>query len=167
MIIQYIEKMICGWTCFIAMMFIIGNIVFTYLMDKHPTVTQYEESLDDTQKKIYKKIVNERKTLSIQGYALGIAMSIGFLLGRHFLIKNNKSLLASSLSGLCVTASITFIVQYFYYMLAPKSDWMLNHLVTEEQKNLWVKVYRTYSRNYHASMLIGLIGAGLLGYAVC
>jgi len=159
--------MICGWTCFVAFMFIIGNIVFTYLMDQHPVVAQYEESLDDTQKKMYQKIVNERRNLSIQGYALGISMSIGFLLGRHFLLKSNKSLLSSSISSLCVTASITFIVQYFYYILSPKSDWMLNHITTEEQKILWVKVYRAYSHNYHASLLIGLIGAGLLGYAVC
>ena len=159
--------MICGWTCFIAVMFIIGNLVFTYLMDKHGEVKKYQDSLDDTQKVIYKKIVEDRKKLAMQGYALGIAMSIGFLIGRHFLMKSKKSLLSTSVASLCVTGAITFVVQYFFYMLMPKKDWMLNHLTTEEQKAQWVKVYRAYSWNYHLSMLIGLVGAGLLGYGVC
>lgn len=159
--------MICGWTCFIAVMFIIGNLVFTYLMDKHGDVKRYQDSLDDTQKVIYKKIVEDRKKIAMQGYALGIAMSIGFLIGRHFLLKSKRSLLSTSVASLCVTGAITFVVQYFFYMLMPKKDWMLNHLTTEEQKSQWVKVYRAYSWNYHLSMLIGLIGAGLLGYGVC
>lgn len=162
-----IAIMICGWTCFIATMFIIGNLLFTYLMDKHGVVADYEKSLSDTQRKIYNKIVNMRKNLALQGYGLGIGLSIGFLIGRHFLLKRKTSLLNASISGLCFTVAITFIVQYFYYMLMPKQDWMLNHLTSEAQKEQWLKVYRAYSWNYHLSMVIGLIGAGLLGYSFC
>lgn len=159
--------MICGWTCFIAMMFIIGNLIFTFLMDKHEAVAKYTASLNDEQRKAYDKIVNERKNISLQGYGLGLGLSIGFLVGRHFLIKRKNSLLNASFAGLCFTVAITFIVQYFYYMLMPKSDWMLTKLTTEEQKEQWIKVYRAYSRNYHLSIFIGLIGAGILGYGFC
>ncbi len=159
--------MICGWTCFVAAMFIIANILFTFLMDKHGAVKDYQESLDATQKKVYEKIVNERKNLALQGYGLGLGLSIGFLVGRHFLTKGKKSLLSASVSGLCFTVAITFIVQYFYYMLMPKKDWMLHYLNTDKQKEHWMKVYRAYSWNYHLSIVLGLVGAGLLGYGLC
>ena len=159
--------MICGWTCFVATMFILANILFTFLMDKHGEVAKYQDSLDEKQKKVYEKIVNERKNIALQGYGLGLGLSVGFLVSRHFMTKRKGSLLSSSVSSLCLTAAITFIVQYFYYILSPKSDWMLNQLTNEEQKQQWLKVYRAYSWNYHLSMLIGLIGAGLLGYGVC
>ena len=159
--------MICGWTCFIASMFIIANILFTFLMNKHGKVAKYEDSLDEKQRTIYKNIVNERKNLALQGYGLGLGLSIGFLVGRHFLLKRKNSLLKASVSGLCFTVAITFIVQYFYYMLMPKSDWMLLQLSDEEQKRQWLEVYRAYSWNYHLSMLLGLAGAGLLGYGIC
>jgi ABC-type thiamin/hydroxymethylpyrimidine transport system permease subunit len=159
--------MICGWTCFVAAMFIIANVLFTFLMDKHGAVKDYQESLDATQKKVYEKIVNERKNLALQGYGLGLGLSIGFLVGRHFLTKSKKSLLSASVSGLCFTVAITFIVQYFYYMLMPKKDWMLHYLNTDKQKEHWMKVYRAYSWNYHLSIVLGLVGAGLLGYGLC
>lgn len=159
--------MFCGWMCFIAVMFIIANILFTFLMDKYGAVKEYQSSLDDTQKKVYQKIVNERKNLAIQGYGLGLGLSVGFLVGRHFLTKNKKSFLNASISGLCMTVATTFVVQYFYYMLMPKKDWMLHYLNTEQQKEQWMKVYRAYSWNYHLSIALGLVGAGLLGYSFC
>ena len=159
--------MICGWTCFIATMFILANIIFTILMDKHGEVAKYQDSLDEKQMKVYQKIVNERKNIALQGYGLGLGLSVGFLVSRHFMTKRKASFLSSSISSLCLTAAITFIVQYFYYILSPKSDWMLNQLTNEQQKQQWLKVYRAYSWNYHLSMLIGLVGAGLLGYSFC
>ena len=159
--------MICGWTCFVATMFILGNIIFTFLMDKHSEVAKYQESLNEDQQKIYQKIVNERKSIALQGYGLGLGLSIGFLVSRHFMTKRKGSFINSSIGALCLTTAITFIVQYFYYMLSPKSNWMLKELSTPEQKEQWLKVYRAYSWNYHLSMLLGLIGAGLLGYGVC
>lgn len=159
--------MICGWTCFVATMFILGNIIFTLLMDKHGEVAKYKDSLDEKQEKVYEKIVSERKNLALQGYGLGLGLSIGYLVSRHFMTNRKGSFFSSSISSLCLTVAITFIVQYFYYILSPKKDWMLNQLTNEEQKQQWLKVYRAFSWNYHLSMLLGLIGAGLLGYGVC
>ena len=34
----------------------------------------------------------------------------------------------------CITAAVTFTVNYFYYILSPKSDWMVVHLNTQGQK---------------------------------
>jgi hypothetical protein len=159
--------MVCSRTCLIAMMFIIGNLIFTYLIGRNSIIRNYQDSLDETQQKIYKNIVDERKKIALQGYFLGLGLSIGALITRYFLVKDKRSLLNTSISGLCITIVMTFITQYFYYILIPKTDWMLHHLKTDQQKQQWLKVYRSYSWNYHISMLIGLIGAGLLGYSIC
>lgn len=157
--------MICGWTCFIAIMFILGSIIFTCLMDKNADVKKYRDSLDTHQQKMYDIIVNERKKLALQGYALGLGLSLAFLICRHFFVKSSKHFFKTA--NVCFVVAITFIVQYFYYILMPKKNWMLHNLSNNDQKNQWLKVYRVYSRNYHLSMLIGIIGAGLLGYGVC
>lgn len=160
---MYISQMICGWSCFIAMMFIVGNVVFTYLMDKNPDVKKYRDSLSESQQKMYDTIVNERKNLALQGYGLGILLSVVFLIFKQFNPKSNKSIM----NNVCYAVAITFIAQYFYYILMPKKNWMLHNLSSDAQKKQWLNVYRIYSRNYHFSMLIGIIGAGLLGYGIC
>lgn len=159
---------LCRPSCFIAIMFILGNVIFTFLMDRHHVVADYKESLDDTQKKVFDKIADERKKLAMQGYGLGIGISILGLIAMAFFkkTKTKSSFLSYAMSRICLITSITFVVQYFYYTLMPKSAWMLDFLNTDEQKKKWLNVYRTYQYNYHLGMVIGLVGAGLLGYAI-
>jgi hypothetical protein len=66
-----------------------------------------------------------------------------------------------------VLASIAFVVQFFYYMLSPKSVWVVKHLRSAEQRRDWLRVYRAYQKAYYGSIAVGVIGAGLLGYGLC
>lgn len=162
--------MICGPSCIIALMFIIGNVIFTLLMNRQGVVAEYEASLDETQKKVYEKIVGERKKLALQGYGLGIGASILTLIAMAFFKKNIKSsnaknFLSFAVTRICLVVSITFVVQYFYYTLMPKSAWMLDFLNNDEQKSKWLKVYQTYKQNYHIGMAVGLVGAGIMAYS--
>jgi hypothetical protein len=58
-----------------------------------------------------------------------------------------------------------FLTNYFYYMLSPKSDWMLNHTNNPEQVKAWLQMYREMSYNYHAGLALGIIGVGILAFA--
>lgn len=159
---------LCRPSCLIAFMFILGNVIFTFLMNRHPVVAEYKESLDETQKKVFDKIVDERRNLAMQGYGLGLALSIIGLIAMAFLksSKTNSSFLTYALSRICIVMSTTFVVQYFYYTLMPKSAWMLDFLNNDEQKKKWLNVYRTFQYNYHLGMALGLVGAGVLAYSV-
>ena len=163
--------MICGWTCFIAVMFIISKVYFTLWMKDTKEVRAYKTTLDEDQLTLYTKIVNERKALALQGYGLGLGLSIGYLMGRHLLFKSStkakNSFINSSIANICMVVAVTFTVQYFYYILSPKQNWMVTGLKNKEQIEGWQKVYRHFSWHYHLSILIGLIGAGLLGYSFC
>ncbi len=68
-------------------------------------------------------------------------------------------------SKVYITIVVTFLTNYFYYILSPKSDWMLDHLHSPEEIKLWLKMYTEMQYNYHMGIVLGIIGAGILGYA--
>ena len=73
----------------------------------------------------------------------------------------------SKISMVCLTASTVFVVQYFYYILSPKSDWILLHLDTAEQKEKWLNIYRSMQYNCHISVVLGIVAAAALAYSFC
>ena len=84
---------LCRPSCLIAFMFILGNVIFTFLMNRHPVVAEYKESLDETQKKVFDKIVDERRNLAMQGYGLGLALSIIGLIAMAFFKSSQNELI--------------------------------------------------------------------------
>ena len=150
--------MICKISCLISLVFIISTIYFTLSTDKQDIHNNYVKKLSDEQLVKYKKIVNERKNISIKGYLLGLSLSICFILLNYNLLKLDYKLIT------CLVGSITFLTHYFYYMLSPKSDWMILHLKEEQMKD-WLYVYRKMQYNYHLSFVIGIISVMILSYS--
>ena len=66
--------MICKISCLISLVFIISTIYFTLSTDKQDIHNNYVKKLSDEQLVKYKKIVNERKNISIKGYLLGLSL---------------------------------------------------------------------------------------------
>jgi hypothetical protein len=69
-------------------------------------------------------------------------------------------------SLVCTVVATAFITNYFYYMLSPKSDWMLNHMNNKEEIKAWLLMYREMQFNYHMGLVLGIISAGLLTMSV-
>ena len=147
--------MICNISCMISIIFIIANIYFNYSINKNKVMKQYEDTLNEKQLSIYKKIVQERLTISIYGYIIGLILSLIIIIVNYKYYKINKKII------ICLVGSITFIVHYFYYTLTPKSDWMLLHIEKEQNKD-WLNMYNTMKTNYHFSFVIGIISVMLL-----
>lgn len=142
--------MICKVSCIISLVFIIANLYFNFTLNKNKVMKTYENSLTDEQKIIYNNIVKERLQISINGYLLGLLLSIIIITINYNKYKVNKNLI------ICIVGAVTFIVHYFYYILTPKTDWMLLH-IKQEQNNDWLQMYNTMKRNYHISFVIGII----------
>ena len=106
-------------------------------------------------------ITNERKMLSYQGYALGMALSICLIIYNTYF----KAEKMGTSAMVCLVISTAFLTNYFYYILSPKSDWMLNHIDDQEQAKNWLKMYREMSFNYHAGLLLGIVGVGVFAFA--
>ena len=153
--------MACAISCMISAIFIIGMIYFYNMTDKSAIVKHYKSSLSSDLQKRYEKITNERANISYQGYALGVVLSLGIIF-YNLKIKSSKM----NTTGLvCTVIATAFVTNYFYYMLSPKSDWMLNHMSNQEEVKSWLLMYREMSYNYHMGLTLGIIGVGVLAFA--
>lgn len=150
-----VNYMACRISCMISAVFIIGMIYFYYTTDKSTIVRQYKKSLSPDLQKRYDAIAQERMTISYQGYVAGFILSL-------FIIQGVKM---SNFSLVCTVMATCFLTNYFYYMLHPKSDWMLNHVGNQEEVSAWLRMYREMQYNYHAGLVFGILGVGVLAFA--
>jgi hypothetical protein len=99
-----------------------------------------------------------------------MGLFLGFILSMILLVCCRKYFLGggSGRSGvLCMVAAVSFSVNYFYYILSPKSDWMVLHLKSGEETQAWLKVYRTMQYNYHIGLVLGILAVVAFGNALC
>ena len=155
--------MACAISCMISAIFVIGMIYFYNLSDKSSIVKHYKSSLSSDLQKRYEKITKERANISYQGYALGVILSLGIIFYNLKIKKSTQSVNTTSL--VCTVIATAFITNYFYYMLSPKSDWMLNHMSNQEEVKSWLLMYREMQFNYHMGLTLGIIAVGILAFA--
>ena len=146
----------CCISCMISCIFIIGMIYFYNATDKSDIVNQYKATLPLDLQQRYEKITEERRRISYQGYSLGFLLSLVIL---YFRRKMN------TVSLVCTVMATCFLTNYFYYMLSPKSDWMLNHTTNQDQVHAWLVMYRAMSFNYHLGIVFGILAVGILAFA--
>jgi len=145
----------------VSAIFIIGMIYFYNMTDKSEIVKHYKSSLSSDLQKRYDKISKERLMISYQGYAFGIILSLGIIF-YNLKIKGKKM---SNTSLVCTVIATAFVTNYFYYMIHPKSDWMLDHLQNKQEIKAWLQMYREMQYNYHMGITLGIIGVGVFAFA--
>jgi len=153
--------MVCAISCMISTMFIVGMIYFYNMTNKSEIVKHYKNSLPSDLQKRYDNISEERRNISIYGYILGLILSL-------FVVFYNLKIKGRSLNNfalVCIVMATCFVTNYFYYMLSPKSDWMLNHVSNQQQTRAWLIMYREMSYNYHAGLVLGILAVGILAFA--
>ena len=151
--------MACSVSCMIAAVFVIGMVYFYNMTGKSEIVKNYKKTLPTYLQKRYEMITAERKLLSYQGYALGVALSICII------IYNTQFERMSTSGMVCLVIATAFLTNYFYYVLSPKSDWVLNHTTNQEQVKNWLQMYREMSFNYHSGLALGIVAVGVLAFA--
>lgn len=153
--------MACSISCMISAIFIIGMIYFYNMTDKSVIVKQYKSSLSSDLQQRYAKISEERKYIGYQGYILGLVLSLGIIF-YNLKIKGSKM---GNTSLVCTVVATSFLTNYFYYMLSPKTDWMLNHMDKPEEVKAWLSMYREMQYNYHMGLVLGIVAVGVLAFA--
>jgi uncharacterized membrane protein YkgB len=151
--------MVCSVSCTISAIFIIGMIYFYNASYKSKAGDIYMKQLNQQQQQAYARIVKERLSISIKGYILGAIISL------FIILLNSKRKGFKPSAVVCIVIATCFLTNYFYYILSPKSDWMLNHVESKDQTQAWLKMYRTCSYNYHAGLVLGILGMGIFAYA--
>jgi hypothetical protein len=149
-------------TCFISCMFsavcILGMIYFYNFTYKSRIVKEFKESLSQDLNLRYDKITKERRLISYKGYTLGFILSIVILL-------YNRSYKMKPIPLVCTVVTISFVTNYLYYILSPKSDWLLNHMTQPDEIKSWLLMYKEMQFNYHMGFLLGILGVGMFAFA--
>lgn len=151
----------CSITCAISAVFIIGMIYFYNSTSKSEIVKTYKEQLPPKLRILYEKLSVERMHISLYGYVLGLIVSL-FIIFYNIKFKR-KGL--GNLSLVCLVTTTCFLTNYFYYILSPKSDWMLNHIDNRRVAKLWTKMYREMQFNYHMGIVLGILAVGIFAFA--
>ena len=152
--------MTCIVSCSISIIFLIGMIYMNLSIAKSKVILKYKDQLPDDLKKKYEEITKERIKIYYQGYILGFILSLFIILGNVYL--EHKML--STISMVCLVLATSFITNYFYYILSPKKQWMLDSIDTPEQTKAWLKMYREMQVYYHTGLVLGLIAMGIFAY---
>jgi len=151
----------CGISCSISAVFLIGMIYMNYSVAKSQIITKYKSQLPEKLQKIYEEITNERTTIYYQGYALGFILSLFIIIANVY--SGHKML--STMSMVCLVLATSFITNYFYYILSPKKNWMLNYIETPDQTKLWLQMYRGMQVYYHTGLVLGIIAVSIFAHA--
>lgn len=151
----------CSITCLIATALIISSIYFHNVTSKNKIVQEYKKQLPSNLQNLYEKISIQRLRLNYYGYTLGLVLSLIIIL-YNYSLKRNK---LTTTSLVCLTIIVSFLTNYFYYILSPKSTYMLEHINSPEQTKAWSEMYKTMQYNYHFGFIIGFVAIGVLAFA--
>jgi hypothetical protein len=148
--------------------FIFASIYLSANVDKTNLSNAFLSTLSEKQRKLYENITEERKNTYFKGFGFGFLLSIAFIAFQNILVSkssllrlNNKYQMGSFI------AATTLLSTYFYYMLAPKSDYMVMHLENQEQKREWLNIYKKMQFHYHAGLALGILGMFFFGMVYC
>ena len=155
--------MICGITCIIALIFLIANIyIILSCANDNNNKQDFLNVLNEKQKITYKNIISERKNIYFMGYGLGILLSILTI----YISKKILRTRFNTISLVCLVGSITFVTNYLFYILYPKSDYMLLHLSDKKQIVEWLNIYKKMQFKFHIGFVIGIIAVMIFCYSL-
>jgi hypothetical protein len=152
---------ICSTSCLISTVFIIGMIYFYGSTGKSEIVKNYRANMSNENKMIYDKIVEERLKISYQGYALGFIISLIII----FYNLSFKSRKLNTIPITCIVIVTSVITNYFYYILSPKTDTMLNYVKDKKDAQAWYTMYKEMQYSYHLGLVLGIIAVGFMSFA--
>jgi uncharacterized protein YacL len=109
---------------------------------------------------IYQKIAKERMMHYLIGLLLGALIA-------YFVVTYFTKSIRNMYYRMMIYVSIVFITTVLFYLLMPKSDYMLNHLTTEKQIQAWLSIYKTMKSRYLIGFILGCIASIPLSYLFC
>ena len=148
----------CSMSLLLSIVFLVSMV---YMLQSTAITKEYEAQLPKELQQTYTKIVNERKGIYYMGYGLGFLLAIAIILYNIYVSKRKLS----TLSLVSIIVSVSFITNYFYYMLSPKTSWMLDSIKDPEQTKAWLKMYRGMQTYYHGGLALGVVAMGLFAFA--
>jgi hypothetical protein len=143
--------MVCKTSCAVAFAFL-GAMAWTMFNTNKGTMSAYTDTLDDKQRVLSHAVSKNRAKIWLHGILFGLVAGFLYL---HY-SKGSRNLKG------CLFAAIVMGVNYFYYTLADKGTYMIQHL-RKDQIDEWLAVKTMMQTNYHVGALLGIAGCFFLG----
>ena len=137
--------------CSVAIVILLSSIFMMFLKD-HNLFLKFMNTLNNKQKEIYKRIIQERFLLYFGGMLLGIFLGLLYL---YYSKKSDRSI--------CIFIVIVFLTKMVVYKGFPKSTYMLYHLDKKEQVTAWTDIYTYMKKIWMLSFVFAIISYILLG----
>ena len=151
----------CSITCIFSAVFVISMIFMTNAMSTSQTIQTYQKQLPQDLQLLYQQIREERTQIFYTGYIIGFILALAIILYNTQIKKAKMGWPAM----VCLTVTVAFITNYFYYILTPKTKWMLDHIENLDQTKSWLQMYKSMQTYYHSSLVFGIIAIGLFAFA--
>lgn len=137
---------------------LLGSMIMTMLVSKKskPFVT-FMSLLDDNQQQIYKSVIRERTNIYIQGLVIGVALAL--LITYHTGFK--------TVGNVCLFIVVSLGFNWAYYLLYPKTTYMLSHLSSGDQVKAWLAIYKEMKFRSYSGLLLGIVGYLLIAVGWC
>jgi len=153
--------MVCLRSCSLSLVFLFSMLYMTLTIDKDAMTQNLVKHFNAEQVEYYKQVIQERTTIYLTGFSIGLAASLVLLFSMKNKLKLNPWIIT------CTSVSLSYIVMYFYYTLSPKMDLMVVQLDKKEARLAWQEYYTTMKNKYHISMLLGFVFVSLLNSGLC
>jgi hypothetical protein len=146
------------WSFYLSLAFIAAT--FATMYPSSQMKQNLSQHLNDEEQKQYEDIIIMRRNIYMKGLVLGVIIALSITFVFPPLKKTNRS------GRLFLAVSITFFVNYFYYILHPKDKYMIEILNTKEENESWLAIYKTMQFRYHIGFLFGLAAAGCIHHGI-
>lgn len=151
----------CTITCSISLVIVVAMVIMSVMVSNDSFVQSYRNKLPDDIKTEYDRIVTERQSIFFTGYVIGFVLSIFIIILNVNVLKKRMPVIAM----VCLTVVVSTLVNYFYYILSPKSNHIISLLKTDQQREDWLRIYKSMQYYYHSSFVLGAVAVGVFAYA--
>ena len=142
--------MICIKTCLLSTVLLFWVLSGMLVNKKTKVYTELINTFSEVQKTKLDEIIKERTSIFKKASCVSVIISLCITVWQNLLLNIKGS------NNIC-----KFIVSYVFfmslvYMIHPKSDYMIRHLRTQDQRNTWVKLKKEMSLKRYMGIGIGL-----------
>ena len=151
----------CTITCSVSLVIVLAMVIMSVMVSNDSFVQSYRNKLPDDIKIEYDRIVKERHSIFFTGYVIGFVLSIFIIILNVNVLKKRMPVIAM----VCLAVVVSTLVNYFYYILSPKSNHIISLLKTDQQREDWLRIYKSMQYYYHSSFVLGAVAVGVFAYA--
>jgi len=148
--------MVCGITCLVSLIMIFAMVYMMSAIQSSGIAKKYQAQLPPDLQDVYKKIADERARIYYFGYSLGFVLAAVIIIYNVRILKTKLPVATM----VCLAVVVSFLTSYFYYILTPKTAWMLENVKSPDQTEAWLKMYRGMQVYYHLGIVLGTVAVG-------